>query len=101
MWVAYVGLCLPARTCATRDASVPRRWPVASTTNQLRSTSLARGLYVLFIVLALSSFSPVVFHGHSPEHQSVSRSGIAVEGSLAGIGQRHFDIGGCRPAMAD
>src|SRR3954468_12998966 len=38
-----------------RDASSPRRWPVASTANPLRSVSAARGVYVLLI----ASFSPV------------------------------------------
>src|SRR6187551_967226 len=97
MCVAYVGLCLPSRTTAMREASVPRRWPEASTTNQLRSISLALGLYVLFIVLVLVPLR--LAHRHSPEHQSVRRSCVTIEGRLAGVCQCCLHIGHARPAV--
>src|SRR6188508_2183850 len=97
MCVAYVGLCLPSRTTAMREASVPRRWPEASTTNQLRSISLARGLYVLFIVLVLVPL--LVAHRHSPEHQSVRRSCITIKGRPAGVREGCAHIVGGRPSV--
>src|SRR5215204_6181018 len=80
-----------------RDASVPRRWPEASTTNQLRSISLARGLYVLFIVLVLVPLR--LANRHSPEHQSVRRSCFTIEGRRAGVRQGCRHIGRSRPSV--